>query len=384
MAGAAGDFFSILAAGEPERPAEVARGQGPLSFEAAGGAPARASTAPGGGAALPATTVVVKRTGERLLAGAFAEPTLQEAREAAAAALGAEESVPRKGRVKLSHRATNSVAAEHADEANAGCLFQAASQCNYLEHPASSGYAPADGITYYGADRTQGPACAVVCAAGTLARNYVLNWDLATQGGVSTCDSVRDAVQAAGIGGYLRRQNGYLLSARAFDADFARRCAEREAELRAATRVGLQTDTEVLFRETHPCAQRQRRRAGRPHLVHQCYCAAAAIAYDERDLTAEEWEPFARPLLEASYEHCVLSAATLRAPRCFLTFVGAGVFGNPKRWAAHAAGRAAAEVARYPGADGLEVVLLHFREIDDSAARAADEAFLRTLSEAIE
>ena len=58
----------------------------------------------------------------------------------------------------------------HAQSENRYSLFQAASQFNCLEHPTQHGV-PEDGITCYANDKTQGPACATACAAGTAVRN---------------------------------------------------------------------------------------------------------------------------------------------------------------------------------------------------------------------
>lgn len=58
----------------------------------------------------------------------------------------------------------------HLDPANAGAVFQVASQFNLLEMVGPQ-VAPEDGIARYDRDKTQGPACAIACGAGTLWRN---------------------------------------------------------------------------------------------------------------------------------------------------------------------------------------------------------------------
>ena len=60
------------------------------------------------------------------------------------------------------------------DPQNEGAVFQAASQFNCLEMPDSAVTTDA-GISSYVNDNTQGPICAVACAAGTLYRNYFVN-----------------------------------------------------------------------------------------------------------------------------------------------------------------------------------------------------------------
>ena len=53
----------------------------------------------------------------------------------------------------------------HQDVANAGALFQVASQFNLLEMVSPSA-TPEDGVGIYEYDHTQGPACAIAAGAG--------------------------------------------------------------------------------------------------------------------------------------------------------------------------------------------------------------------------
>jgi len=59
----------------------------------------------------------------------------------------------------------------HGQVENSNALFQAASQFNLLEMVNPS-VTPEQGIDRYEFDRTQGPACAISCGAGTIYRNY--------------------------------------------------------------------------------------------------------------------------------------------------------------------------------------------------------------------
>ena len=58
------------------------------------------------------------------------------------------------------------------DAANAGAVFQAASQFNCLEMT-GPGVTPRAGVAIYFNDPTQGPKCALACPAGTVFRNYL-------------------------------------------------------------------------------------------------------------------------------------------------------------------------------------------------------------------
>ncbi len=62
------------------------------------------------------------------------------------------------------------VQALHLLPENAGAVFQVASQFNLLEMVGPS-VTPEDGVGGYEFDRTQGPACAIACGAGSHRRN---------------------------------------------------------------------------------------------------------------------------------------------------------------------------------------------------------------------
>ena len=108
-------------------------------------------------------------SGESFAADFFSTPTLGELRAAGRAAL-ASGAAARGGGVTLAHAATRDVLTAHA-AAPAGAVFLAAGGLNCLEF-SSPAAAPEDGITCYEHDLTQGPACALACAAGTVVRNY--------------------------------------------------------------------------------------------------------------------------------------------------------------------------------------------------------------------
>merc|ERR1719456_1479177 len=75
-----------------------------------------------------------------------------------------------KGTLKV-RETVSDVSALHVLPQNRFALFQAASQFNCLEFP-SQRCTPEGGIAKYAFDHTQGPACAIACAAGTVVRNY--------------------------------------------------------------------------------------------------------------------------------------------------------------------------------------------------------------------
>ena len=91
-------------------------------------------------------------------------------------------------------------------------------------------------------------------------------------------------------------------------------------DLRTELRVGVQWDTEVTISPER-------------HTLTQVYGSALPIGYSDR---SDNWEPFARLVLEASYEATLHAAlinfAATGNNSVFLTLIGGGVFGNDTRW----------------------------------------------------
>lgn len=250
--------------------------------------------------------------GRRMRAGRLSHPALEELRAGAAPG--------RAGRLRLSE-VVGDVQALHRDPANAGAVFQVASQFNLLEMVAPE-VTPEAGIGRYEDDHTQGPACAVACGAGTIFRNYLVD----VGGGEPGQTAERQLDGLAALGGVLGNEggrlwamrNGYALATEAGLERVAGEVAAGHADrLRGLIGVGVQADTEVTL-------------DGAGHCVSQIYCSAMPVAYSGIG-PARRWEPFARLALEAAYE-ATLSAARGAGAPVYLTLLGGGVFGNPLGW----------------------------------------------------
>ncbi len=215
----------------------------------------------------------------------------------------------------------------HRDTESAGATFQVASQFNLLEM-VSPTVTPEAGIDRYERDRTQGPACAIACSAGTILRNYFA--PIEGQLG-QTSDRQLDGLadlrrHLAGDAPGWQMINGYAMFDDDALADVAGTLAGMtEAELdhaRALLRVGVHRDVEVT---TAPTA----------HTVTQVYCSALPVSYNAGP--PERFERLARLVLEAAYEATLLAAT---GPRVYLTLLGGGVFGNVEAWIIDAIERA--------------------------------------------
>jgi hypothetical protein len=239
----------------------------------------------------------------------------------------------------------------HRDKANAGSLFQVASQFNLLEM-VSLDVTPEQGVGIYENDHTQGPACAIAAGAGTIYRNYFANVNgQVGQSATNQIDCLADLGQALGnVDNRLwQMRNGYALASREGLMEISARLQAANAdeidELRQRLRIGIQWDTQVTLQ-------------GATHLVSQAFCSALPVAYTGHEMRL--WEPLARLVLEAAYE-ATLATAVLNSShtgnnRLFLTLLGGGVFGNATDWIT-AAIRRALDLYRWVD---LDVILVSY------------------------
>ena len=284
--------------------------------------------------------------GRSFIHGRLEMPTLAELRASIPASR-----IPT-GRINISEIVADAQTL-HADAANAGALFQVASQFNLLEMT-SQHITPEQGIGRYENDRTQGPACAIAAGAGTIYRNYLANVNGRTgQTADNQIDCLWDIGHALGNlhGRLWRMQNGYAMASAQGLTEISSRLGsmsgqERDA-LRKKLRIGIQWDTQVTIR-------------GCSHLVTQAYGSALPVAYlDHGDGL---WRPFARLVLEASYEAtlwaALLNYARTGNDRVYLTLLGGGVFGNEEDWIFGAINRALELFAHVP----LDVAIVSHQE----------------------
>lgn len=302
--------------------------------------------------------LVARKTGRRMRAGRLSLPSLADLRA---------EAPPARGVPSTFRQVVADVQALHRDPANAGALFQVASQFNLLEMIGPS-VTPSDGVTRYAQDPTQGPACAIACGAGTIWRNYFTP----LSGGLGQTEAQIDTLAALGAalgngqGALWQMRNGYALPRPGGLAEVAGRLRGMDAEgldhLRGLLRIGLHEDCEVTIAPTG-------------HVVSQAYCSALPVAYGGGALS--EWEPFARLVLEAAYEATMLCALRMAARgasnRVFLTLLGGGAFGNGKGWILDAVARSLTPVRDH----GLDVCIVSYGRPDAEVASMLERVAAR-------
>ncbi|MGB5292684.1 MAG: hypothetical protein WBN41_14670 [Lysobacterales bacterium] len=240
----------------------------------------------------------------------------------------------------------------HLDPDNAGALFQVASQFNLLEMP-SQHVGPERGVGVYEYDLTQGPACAVAAGAGTIYRCYMAEVNGKTgQSADSQIDCLEDMGKVLGNtdGRLWQMQNGYAMATSTGLSEISERIRTMSKHqrdfLRQKLRIGIQWDTQVTLDD---CT----------HLVTQVYGSALPVGYSYHD--SRSWEPFARLILNASYEAtfwaALLNFARTGNNKVYLTLLGGGVFGNDEDWILTAIRRALELFARVP----LDVAIVSYK-----------------------
>lgn len=259
-------------------------------------------------------------------------------------------------------------------------IFQAASQFNLLEFPSPS-VTPEAGIEDYVYDRTQGPACAVACAAGTAYRNYLVPIMKAESSDNKKNDNPtiqqRGQTEDCQLNGlhlvedYLNTSttlqqvpwivcNGYI-EGKKRDILQLNTLLESDSLLEDALvrnlQIGVQEDTTVT-----DCGGQ----------VTQTYNSAISIGYSH--LPDHLWEPMAKIVLQATYEGTLLVAISKamelqdKTVTVLLTKVGGGVFRNDDSWICVAMAKAIHQVETLvtkPCGIGLDIRIVHFGDIQE-------------------
>jgi len=296
-------------------------------------------------------------------AGRFSTPSLEELRARNEKVLAQPAEFDMGDRQLTVAEVVEDVSELHTLDENKYATFQAASQFNALEHTSQFGL-PEHGITCYAGDHTQGPACAVACAPGTVVRNYFAFGPDRGQTSKRQVENLADVEEVLGNAkhGYFKVQSGYTMGSEKGLSQLSAKLGE-DAELcegvRQKLRIGVQEDTEVVC----SCfGSAMYDGPSQTQLVTQAYCSAISISYSQVD--SVYWERFARLILESLYEATLYVALEnwRRHPeepgarRVFLTAVGGGVFGNDMSWISEAMKKALGKFEHV----GLEVMLVSY------------------------
>ena len=250
----------------------------------------------------------------------------------------------------------------HCDPANAGALFQVASQFNLLEM-VNPNVSPEDGITRYEMDRTQGPVCAIAAGAATVYRNYFVPVNGETG---QTSDNQIDCL--SGVGALLDNSNeslwsmnnGYALCSpeglKKISDQLETMNSEEKDRIRESLNVGLHTKIEVTD-QSAPNGQ----------LISQAFCSALPVAYSKSP--ASHWNYFANLIFEGAYEATlcatIINTYKYGSNKVFLTQLGGGAFGNESSWIYNAMTRAFSIYKDYD----LDIRIVSYGSVDQELER---------------
>lgn len=257
------------------------------------------------------------------------------------------------------------VADLHTDPDNNGAIFQVASQFNLLEMVGPS-VTPLDGVDRYERDKTQGPACAIACGGATIYRNYFVPMGSESgQTAESQIDCLADlgGVLGNGDGSLWDMRNGYCLPSaaglRGVSAALGVMSEEERSYFASLLRIGVHANVEVTLGTS----------ATGSNTVTQIFGSALPVFYCDHPTKA--WGPFARLVLDASYEATLRAAHAAVADgssnRVFLTLLGGGAFGNHPEWIEDAIVRAVGMVGA-----GLDICIVSYGGSDPSVQRITD------------
>lgn len=285
----------------------------------------------------------------------------------------------------------------HCDPIYDGGVVQAASQFNYLEFP-SPNTIPEKGITQYVFDRTQGPACATACAAGTAFRNYLAR--CGTQRGqtkenqLNGLDEITTSLLSQVVppgteqpSQYYKVRNGYIESSpsslQALNALLDSKPDLADSLVRLL-RIGVQEDTQVTDEKSGKRSVKKTTEEGKivwrleniredrdAFFVTQAYCSALSVGYSR--CCPDDWKKLACIVLNGTYEATILLGIlnTLKLlrrerpahlPPILLTKVGGGVFANEPEWIQDAMRRAFG-VAKQYGVP-LDIRIVHYAAVE--------------------
>jgi hypothetical protein len=257
--------------------------------------------------------------------------------------------------------------------------IQAASQLNALEFIGPS-RTPRSGITGYSDDPTQGPACALACAAGTFVRNYYYQ---SSESQINYLDEFEKQIKN-NEKQYFTVTNGYIFINGNNTQEAKQKLKELNDyliglskdeynKLKNLIKTGLHQNVEIIFKNRFELVEQKGIK------VNQVYASALSIGYNFGIEHDQNWEKFATLVLEAQYEATLLAAIKSHHHDVILTFLGGGAFQNRSEWIFNAIVTAIKEIKKIRNNNFqiiLNIKLGHFNAINPDINKTKLEAAL--------
>eukprot|EP00727_Mastigamoeba_balamuthi_P007611 m51a1_g3470 hypothetical protein (477) ;mRNA; f:743993-745752 len=220
------------------------------------------------------------------------------------------------------------VGAMQSDPANAGAVFQAASNFNAVEAPAPSRSPDHPTFTeQYIYDHTQGPLASISAGAAAITRVHAPFFDQEDCSFSWAQTRERQVEMLSNLKEYFTVRNGYVEQ-----TGKEKPLPDSESELsklRSKVCVGVHSSVEVIF---GPMGYGSMPAIDSTRKIDQVFCAAMNVGQGMsgmRNCELPDCIERIRLLLEAAYEATYLAAIANGRERLFLTLVGGGVFDNP-------------------------------------------------------
>jgi len=301
--------------------------------------------------------------------GKFTTPTLLELREDTKRSISSSNnnSSSSTNKMKYNHISSGDIFKWHSIYPDA--TFQCASQFNCLEF-ASPLMTPERGIYCYTNDRTQGPACAIACASGTIYRNYFYNGE-----GQSFNNQINNLKNLEQLLDVQIVKNGYTFSSSENLNNINTKLSLLDkSKLMECIQVGVHSEVGVTFSDRYIDINNQQLK------VTQVYCSALSIAYNKDKIDINLWEPLASLILDTCYEATILTGILTKlklqtegSKHIFLTLIGGGVFGNKDEWICRAIAKALI-IADHINED-IEINICHYGQVDQKIVQLIEKYY---------
>jgi hypothetical protein len=219
---------------------------------------------------------------------------------------------------------------------NPNCLYQAASQFNYLEMP-SPNVLPSKGVKNYPNDNTQGPAVAINTYPSTFYRNWILTKGDEKEQQMNGLRYIMKRLESTTNGKELIQwKNGYALAGKDLDRNILEilNMTQKQLDILVTDnlKVGVVHNSESVIQFRFNCNGPYYLKK-EPTYTSTIWCSAIALNYSEKK---EYLIPLAKSILKATYKITLLTGVKLGIKDIYLTQIGGGVFGNKMEWISEA------------------------------------------------
>jgi len=179
-------------------------------------------------------------------------------------------------------------------------------------------------------DKTQGPAASMGAPAACITRVHAPFYDAKKPCHLWRQTAEKQVNFLSDLSKQFPMRNGYVM----FDGEETQLPAGKgRIDALGRVKIGYHQDIQVAFAGVD--GGDIRKFVDHEQVIDQVFCAAVNVAQGKSgaaNAAAEGAEDKVRFVLDSAYEGTYLAARTHNREKIFLTLIGGGVFGNPKKW----------------------------------------------------